>query len=71
MKIALFLILCSGVAESCLEPHKFNVYDSFYDCMSAGYQESFNKNSQIGPEEVNEYKMYIKFICTPEEEIKI
>ena len=46
MKIALFLILCSGVAESCLEPHKFNVYDSFYDCMSAGYQESFNKNSQ-------------------------
>jgi hypothetical protein len=35
--------------------------------MNAGYTESFNKNLQIGPEEVDEYKMYIKFICTPAE----
>ena len=66
MKIALFMILCSGVASNCLEPIKINTYDTFYDCMSAGYLESYNKNTAIGPDDVNNYKMYIKFICAGE-----
>jgi hypothetical protein len=66
MKIALFMILCSGVASNCLEPIKINTYDTFYDCMSAGYLESYNKNAAIGPDDVNNYKMYIKFICAAE-----
>ena len=71
MKIALFMILCSGVASNCLEPIKINTYDTFYDCMSAGYLESYNKNAEIGPDDVNNYKMYIKFICAGEECEKI
>ena len=67
MKIALFMILCSSVAGNCLDPIKINSYNNFYDCMSAGYLESYNKNAEIGPEDVNEYKMYIKFICATEE----
>ena len=67
MKIVLFMIMCSGLANSCLEPHKLNTYDTFYDCMSAGYKESLEKIESIGPEEVNEYKIFIKFYCTPEE----
>ena len=66
MKIALFMILCSGVASNCLEPIKINTYDTFYDCMSAGYLESYDKNIAIGPDDVNNYKMYIKFICAGE-----
>ena len=71
MKIALFMILCSGVASNCLEPIKINTYDTFYDCMSDGYLESYNKNAEIGPDDVNNYKMYIKFICAGEEGEKI
>jgi len=67
MKIALFMILCSSVAGNCLDPIKINSYNNFYDCMSAGYLESYNKNAEIGPEDVNQYKMYIKFICATEE----
>ena len=67
MKIALFMILCSSVAGNCLEPIKINSYNTFYDCMGAGYLESYNKNKQIGPDDVNQYKMYIKFICANEE----
>ena len=67
MKVALFMILCSSVAGNCLEPIKINSYNSFYDCMGAGYLESYNKNKQIGPDDVNQYKMYIKFICANEE----
>ena len=28
MKIALFMIMCSGVAGQCLEPHRLNTYDN-------------------------------------------
>ena len=71
MKIALFMIMCSGLANSCLEPHKLNTYDTFYDCMSAGYKESLEKIEAVGPEEVNEYKIFIKFFCTPESDEEI
>ena len=67
MKVALFMILCSSVAGNCLEPIKINSYNTFYDCMGAGYLESYNKNKQIGPDDVNQYKMYIKYICANEE----
>ena len=66
MKVALFMILCSSVAGNCLEPIKINNYDNFYNCMSAGYLEAYNKNTEIGAEDVNKYKMYIKFICANE-----
>ena len=37
-----------------------------YDCLMFGYKQSVVKMQQIGPEEVNKYNMYIRFICTPE-----
>jgi len=30
-----------------------------------GYQQSMDMMKEIGPEEVNKYKMFIKFTCTP------
>ena len=41
-------------------------FDSQYDCLMFGYKQSIVKMQQIGPEEVNKYNMYIRFICTPE-----
>ena len=67
MKIALFMIMCSGMAGQCLEPHRLNTYDNFYQCMTAGYTESLRKTEEIGEEEVNKNRIYIKFVCAAEE----
>ena len=65
MKIfALVLYICSGAANTCLQPFVFNdQFDSAYDCMITGYDESKAKIIEIGPEDVNKYNIYIKFGC--------
>ncbi len=70
MKIALFMIMCSSIAQQCLEPHKLSTFDNHYDCMIAGYEESKMKIEEIGEEEINEHLMFIKFICAPDTETK-
>ena len=37
--------------------------------MIAGYEESIIKMEEIGREEVNKYKLFIRFTCTPENTI--
>ena len=70
MKFLLTLIICSQVAGTCLDPYEWpESFDSQYDCMMFGYQESANKIKEVGRQEVNQYNMYIKFYCTPEETI--
>ena len=65
------MILCSGVAGKCLEPHQLsNTYDNFYDCMISGYEESISKMKALGPEAINEHQMFVKFFCTPEKKEK-
>ena len=53
MKFLLSLIICSQVASTCLEPYQWpDTFDSQYDCMVFGYEESLNKIQDIGREEV-------------------
>ena len=67
MKFILSLIICSQVAGTCLEPYQWpESFDTQYDCMVFGYEESLKKIQDIGSTEVNKYNMYIRFICTPE-----
>jgi hypothetical protein len=67
MKFLLSLIICSQVAGSCLEPYQWpTTFDNQYDCMVFGYEESLKKIQDIGPEEVNKYNMYVRFICMPQ-----
>ncbi len=47
-------------------PEQFN---SQYDCLMFGYQESMNKMEQIGREEINKHNMFIRFTCTPDQSI--
>jgi hypothetical protein len=70
MKIALFMIMCSGIANQCLEPYKLNTHDTFYNCMINGYEEAIRKTKEIGNEEINKNKIYIKFVCAPDTEAK-
>ena len=70
MKILLSLIICSQVAGTCLEPYQWpETFNTQYDCMVFGYEESLNKMQQLGREEVNKYNIYIRFTCTPEHTI--
>ena len=66
MEFILTVILCSGVANTCLPPFAYpNTYPTIYDCMVDGYGKSQEKIIEIGPEEVNEHRIYIKFECFP------
>jgi len=70
MKILLSLIICSQVAGTCLEPYPWpDKFDTQYDCMIFGYEESLNKMKEIGKQEVNKHNIYLRFTCTPEQTI--
>lgn len=71
MKIALFMIMCSAAANTCMDPFKFSTHDTHFDCLKAGYEESINKIDEIGKQEINKHRIFIKFICTPDTEVKI
>ena len=67
MKFVLSMIICSSVFQNCLPPHAMpDLYNSHYECMLAGYNESINKAKEIGSEEVNKYGTIIKFMCIDE-----
>ena len=66
MKILLSLIICSYTAGACMPPYQWpEQFNTNYDCMMFGYEESMKKMKEIGKEEVNKYNMYIRFTCTP------
>jgi enhancing lycopene biosynthesis protein 2 len=44
-------------------------YNSHYECMIAGYEESIKKAKEIGAEEVNKYGTIIKFYCLQEKDL--
>ena len=70
MKILLSLIICSQVAGTCLDPYTWpDTFDTQYDCLMFGYKESIVKMEELGKKDVNEYGMFIKFYCTPDNSI--
>ena len=70
MKILLSLVICSQVAGTCLEPYEWpQRFNTQYDCLMFGYEESIKKMKEIGRADVNQYNMFIKFYCTPDKTI--
>ncbi len=70
MKFILSLIICSQMAGTCLEPYSWpKTFDTQYDCLMFGYEESLRKIQEIGKTEVNKYNAFIKFTCIPENTI--
>ncbi len=69
MKFLLSMIICSSVYQQCLAPFPMpDKYNSHYECMLAGYEESITKAKEIGAEDINKYGTIIKFYCIQEEE---
>jgi hypothetical protein len=70
MKIVLALIICSQVAGTCMPPYEWpDRFNTQYDCLMFGYEESIKKMKEMGATEVNKYNMFIRFTCTPDNSI--
>ena len=70
MKFLLSLIICSSVAGECMPPYEWpETFKSQYDCLMFGYKESIVKMEKFGKKDVNEYGMFIKFYCSPVQQI--
>ena len=66
MNFLLTMLICSSTVQgiTCLPPHTFDIsYKDGYECMLDGYIKSHDKIIEIGREEVNKHKIYIKFGC--------
>ena len=69
MKFTLLLVMCSYVAGECLPPYTYpQQFNDQYDCFMEGYNQSILKMENIGREEINEHEIYIRFICSVDEE---
>ena len=67
MNFVLNLIICSALLNSCLPPYRYpDLFDDGYSCMIAGNYKSIEKLEEIGNEDVNKNKIFIKFLCTEE-----
>ena len=63
-ELILVLYLCSGIANTCMPPYQWpERFDDSFTCMVKGYEEAARKTKEIGRQEVNQYKIYIKFDC--------
>ena len=70
MKILLSLIICSQIQGVCMPAYEWpETFNTTYDCMMFGYEESINKMQEIGRVESNKHGIYIRFTCTPRETI--
>ena len=59
------MIMCSNVTGTCMPGYEWpKQFDTIYDCLNAGYIESLNKSQSIGKEDINQYGIYMKFVCT-------
>ena len=64
MKIMLVMFICSGVAQNCIPPITSpELFKDEYSCMMAGYTTAASMTQDMGREEVNKHKIYIKFEC--------
>jgi len=70
MKFLLSMIICSSVAGQCMPPYQLpETFNTQYDCLMFGYQESIVRMENLGKKDVNEYGMFIKFYCTKDNSI--
>ena len=58
------MILCSSVANTCMQPFpEATIYTNHYDWLIKGYENSLEKITEIGKDDVNEFGIYAKFEC--------
>ena len=64
IKFILIIQLCSVVHMDCMKEFQSNiVFDSYYECMHAGYAHSIDSLNNMGQQFVDRSKVVIKFSC--------
>jgi hypothetical protein len=72
MNIVLTIIVCSAVHHACLQPmvRMDKTFDTWADCMRAGYKDSMEIMEDLGDRTLNDLQTVIKFTCAPKIEKK-
>ena len=66
--IVLSVIICSALYGTCKEPYVKNIeYHSWADCMYAGTNDTLTLYNVMGPDYINENKIFVKFQCAEQE----
>lgn len=63
MTTILTFILCSQLHQVCMPPIQGGFYPNYYTCLEQGYKKSHNIIKELGLEDVEKNKYYIKFTC--------
>ena len=64
MKFMLVMTLCSATFKTCLPPSNITpVYESYYDCATAGYLNAMGMMREIGVKETDRQRIVISFQC--------
>ena len=65
MKFLLMIQICSILMQQCTDPIKMGVYDSHYDCATAGFIQGLSGLREFGKEYVDKNRMLVNFSCAP------
>tara|TARA_R110000824_G_scaffold333466_1_gene520083 strand:+ start:1230 stop:1439 length:210 start_codon:yes stop_codon:yes gene_type:complete len=63
MKLVLVVYICSSLYNQCKPPMYVSEHNTWYDCMTAGYNESLNVSKKTGEEKINKNLIYFNFSC--------
>jgi len=64
MKFLLVIQICSIVLQECTQPiNIYPLYNSHYDCATAGFLKGITVIRELGVEYSNENKMVMNFSC--------
>ena len=66
MKFLLTIQICSAIMGQCTQPLEMGVYNSHYDCATAGFIKGLSVIRELGEEYSNEKRMMMNFSCSPQ-----
>ena len=64
-KYMLIMKICSVLQGQCLPEYNAGVHNSWYDCAAVGTMMTASALSEMGPDMVNDQKIYVTFKCDP------
>jgi hypothetical protein len=67
MKFLLTIQICSAIMGQCTPPLEVGMYNSHYDCATAGFIKGMSVIRELGEEYTNEKRMLMNFSCSPQE----
>jgi hypothetical protein len=67
MKFLLTIQICSALMQQCTPPFEAGLYNSHYDCATAGFIKGMTVIREFGEEYANQNRMLMNFSCLEQE----